>query len=114
MSPRTSRSRSRRVEMRAASPTPTSDVYEYGTKLPLATLREAFRAPSYALWDEAGAPSVQANAIARPYPRRVAGEPLRWSWESAPGKFTAKVRVGKHTFYADKEGYTALMSAAMG
>jgi hypothetical protein len=25
----------------------------------------------------------------------------------APGKYTAKVRVGKHTFYGDKEGYNA-------
>ena len=29
----------------------------------------------------------------------------------APGKYTAKVRVGKHTFYADKEGYNARITA---
>lgn len=29
----------------------------------------------------------------------------------APGKFTAKVRVGKHTFYADKQGYNARVTA---
>jgi hypothetical protein len=29
----------------------------------------------------------------------------------APGKFTQKVRVGKHTFYADKEGYNARITA---
>jgi hypothetical protein len=29
----------------------------------------------------------------------------------APGKFTQKVRVGKHTFYADKQGYNARINA---
>ena len=29
----------------------------------------------------------------------------------APGKFTQKVRVGKHTFYADKQGYNARITA---
>jgi len=29
----------------------------------------------------------------------------------APGKYTAKVKVGKHTFYADKEGYNARITA---
>jgi tetratricopeptide (TPR) repeat protein len=29
----------------------------------------------------------------------------------APGKYTAKVRVGKHTFFADKEGYNARVTA---
>jgi hypothetical protein len=29
----------------------------------------------------------------------------------APGKYTAKVRVGKHTFYADKQGYNARITA---
>jgi hypothetical protein len=30
---------------------------------------------------------------------------------TAPGKYTSKVRVGKHTFYADKEGYNARITA---
>ncbi|HEY4245186.1 MAG TPA: hypothetical protein VGM88_35460 [Kofleriaceae bacterium] len=30
---------------------------------------------------------------------------------TAPGKFTQKVRVGKHTFYADKQGYNARITA---
>jgi tetratricopeptide (TPR) repeat protein len=29
----------------------------------------------------------------------------------APGKYTAKVRVGKHTFFADKQGYIARITA---
>jgi len=29
----------------------------------------------------------------------------------APGKFTQKVKVGKHTFYADKQGYNARITA---
>jgi tetratricopeptide (TPR) repeat protein len=29
----------------------------------------------------------------------------------APGKYTAKVRVGKHTFFADKQGYNARITA---
>jgi hypothetical protein len=29
----------------------------------------------------------------------------------APGKYSQKVRVGKHTFYADKEGYNARITA---
>jgi hypothetical protein len=29
----------------------------------------------------------------------------------APGKYTAKVRVGKHTFYAEKQGYNARVNA---
>jgi hypothetical protein len=29
----------------------------------------------------------------------------------APGKYTAKVRVGKHTFYAEKQGYNARIEA---
>ncbi|HEX2688812.1 MAG TPA: hypothetical protein VHN14_19450 [Kofleriaceae bacterium] len=29
----------------------------------------------------------------------------------APGKYTAKIRVGKHTFYADKQGYNARITA---
>ncbi|MCA9610441.1 MAG: cellulase family glycosylhydrolase [Myxococcales bacterium] len=36
---------------------------------------------SYDVWDETGAPSSVGLAIARPYPARVAGAPVGWSWD---------------------------------
>lgn len=38
---------------------------------------------SYALFDEAGAPSSVGRVLARPYPARTAGEPLAWSWDGS-------------------------------
>ena len=45
---------------------------------------------SYGLWDEAGAPALQARMIARPHPARVAGVPVRWSWDADAGVFEAE------------------------
>ncbi len=45
---------------------------------------------SYALWDMAGAPALQAAAIARPHPDRIAGTPIGWRWDRARGLFTAE------------------------
>jgi endoglycosylceramidase len=45
---------------------------------------------SYAMLDSGGAPSVQGKALARPYPRRIAGSPIRWSWDPEEGLFAAQ------------------------
>lgn len=42
---------------------------------------------SYALFDEAGAPSALARTVARPHPARTAGVPLAWSWDAGARVF---------------------------
>ncbi len=42
---------------------------------------------TYALFDETGAPSAIARAIARPHPARTAGTPLAWSWDAVARRF---------------------------
>lgn len=42
---------------------------------------------SYGLWDEFLEPTVLAEVAARPYPSRVAGEPISWSWDVESGRF---------------------------
>ncbi len=44
---------------------------------------------SYSLCDPTGATTDLARAIARPYPRRVAGRPQGWAYDAALGTFTA-------------------------
>jgi endoglycosylceramidase len=45
---------------------------------------------SYALLDATGAPSAQGRALARPYLGRIAGVPIRWSWDAEGGVFSAQ------------------------
>ena len=45
---------------------------------------------SYALLDRSGEPTELARAIARPYPRRVAGRPLGWAYDALHGHFAAR------------------------
>ena len=43
------------------------------------------RGHGYSLWDADGTANDTTRAIARPYPRRVAGRPLAWSWDAVAG-----------------------------
>lgn len=45
---------------------------------------------SYALLDATGAPTDLARAIARPYPRRIAGTPVGWAYDAQLGRFVAR------------------------
>jgi endoglycosylceramidase len=42
----------------------------------------------YGFWDRDRAWTPLAPALARPFPARVAGEPIRWAWDAARGEFT--------------------------
>lgn len=48
-----------------------------------ATQWEGGRGGDYDVWNEDGTPSAVGLAIARPYPVRVAGEPIAWAWDGA-------------------------------
>lgn len=47
-------------------------------------------ASSYGIWDREGRPAMQALQIARPYPRRISGRPVRWHWREPEGIFVSE------------------------
>lgn len=44
------------------------------------------------LLDAVGRPTPLARRLARPYPTRIAGDPLGWRWQPGPGRFTLRWR----------------------
>lgn len=45
---------------------------------------------SYALLDPGGAPTEIAHAVARPYPRRIAGRARGWAYDASRGRFALR------------------------